>query len=73
MDLPRRSIHLAVVVVVVVVVVKGWSLTERVEQFGGLSSPERLVVFGDDVVGLVLVHLRVEGHLVQEGVHLDIH
>lgn len=36
-----------------------------------MSPPQRLVVLGDDIVGLVLVNLCEEGHLIQKVVHLS--
>lgn len=46
-------------------------LTQRVEEFWRLSPPQSLVILGDDVIGLVFVDLSVEGHLVEEVVHLS--
>lgn len=46
-------------------------LTERVEELRSLSPPQCLVVIGDDIIGLVLVNLCVEGHFIQEVVHLS--
>lgn len=45
-------------------------LTERIKEFWHLSPPQRLIFTGQNIVGLVLVDLRVERHLVQEAVHL---
>lgn len=47
------------------------TLTERIEEFGSLPPPQCLVVIGDDVIRLMFVNLSVEGHFIQEVVHLS--